>query len=127
MSKLSITRACAAAAMLALSTAALAQENTANTMNAADPALTTTTTDPLATDPANVTTTDPLANDPLATTTTTDPLATDPMMTNTVEVDEGDGDQDFPWGLLGILGLAGLLGMKRRDDDVRVDTTRDTR
>ena len=125
MSKLSITRGCAVAAMLALSTAALAQENTANTMNAADPALNATTTDPLATDPANVTTTDPLANDPLATTTTTDPLATDPMTTNMV--DEEDDDQDFPWGLLGLLGLAGLLGVKRRDDDVRVDTTRDTR
>lgn len=125
MSKLFVTRACAAAAMLALGTATFAQENTANTMNAADPALNATTTDPLATDPANVTTTDPLANDPLATTTTTDPLATDPMMTNTV--DEDEDDQDFPWGLLGLLGLAGLLGMKRRDDDVRVDTTRDIR
>ena len=122
MSKLSITRACAAAALLTLSSAAFAQENTANTMNTVDPALNTTTADPMATD--NVITTDPLANDPLAT-TTTDPLAADPML-NETDLDDDDGN-DFPWGLLGLLGLAGLLGARRRDDDVRVDRTRDNR
>ena len=123
MSKPIITRACAAAALLALSPAAVAQENTANTVGTVDPATNTTTADPLATN--NVVTTDPLANDPMATTTTTDPMAADPMLNATDEDDDGDGD--FPWGLLGLLGLAGLLGMKRRDDDVRIDTTRDTR
>lgn len=120
MSKSSITGACAAAALLAISSTALAQENTANTVNAVDPAL-NTTADPLA-DDVDVITTDPLANDPLAT-TGTDPLATDPMLNET----DDDDDDGFPWGLLGLLGLAGLLGTKRRDDDVRVDTTRDTR
>ena len=122
MSKLSITRACAAAALFAMSSAALAQENTANTVNAVDPAV-TTTADPLAND-ANMIMTDPLVNDPMAT-TTVDPLATDPML-NETDVDDDD-DGGFPWGLLGLLGLAGLLGTRRRDDDVRVDRTRDTR
>jgi len=125
MSKLSITPACAAAALFAMSSSAFAQDNTANTVNADDTAVTTTTADPLATD--NVVTTDPLANDPLATTTTTaDPLATDPML-NTTDDDDDDDGGGFPWGLLGLVGLAGLLGTRRRDDDVRVDRTRDTR
>ena len=38
-----------------------------------------------------------------------------------------DDDNDVPWGLLGLLGLAGLLGRKRRDDEVRVNTTNDRR
>jgi MYXO-CTERM domain-containing protein len=121
MSKLSITRACAAATLVATSSTAFAQENTANTVNAVDPAL-NTTADPLANDTSNVIMTDPLANDPLA--TTADPLAADPMLNEPVD-DDDDGGR-FPWGLLGLLGLAGLLGGKRRDD-VRVDTTRDTR
>ncbi len=125
MSKLSIARVSAAAALLAMSPAALAQENTANTVDAVDPAVTTTTTDPLAANATDVTTTDPLANDPMVTTTTVDPLAADPML-NAVD-DDDDGDRSFPWGLLGLLGLAGLLGVKRRDDAARVDTTRDTR
>jgi MYXO-CTERM domain-containing protein len=120
MSKLIITQACAAIALLAMSPAALAQDNTANTV---DPAL-TTTADPAANDTLDVNVGDPLANDPLAT-TTTDPMAADPMANTT---DDGDRDRgDFPWGLLGLLGLAGLLGARRRDDDVRVDRTRDTR
>ncbi|MGI8611943.1 MAG: WGxxGxxG family protein [Sphingomicrobium sp.] len=120
MSKLSITRACAAAALLAMSSAALGQDNN---VNAVDPAMNTMTADPLANDTSDVIVTDPLANDPMAT-TTTDPLAIDPMLN---ETDVDDDDDDFPWGLLGLLGLAGLLGGRRRDDDVRVDTTRDTR
>ena len=124
MSKLSITRGFAAAALLAMSTAALAQENTANTVNAVDPAV-TTTADPLANDTINVNVTDPLANDPMA--TTTDPLATDPMLNEPALDDDDDDRGAFPWGLLGLLGLAGLLGSRRRDDDVRADTTRDTR
>lgn len=39
--------------------------------------------------------------------------------TTTVPADN-DGDDDFPWGLLGLIGLAGLLGRKR-DDRVRTD------
>lgn len=45
------------------------------------------------------------------TTTTSDPA----MGTTTTMQD--DGDNDFPWGLLGLLGLAGLLGRKRNDHD----------
>lgn len=37
-----------------------------------------------------------------------------------------DRDDGFDWGLLGLLGLAGLLGLKRKDDDVHVDSRRDT-
>ena len=120
MSKLSITGACAAA-LFTLSSAAFAQENTANTVNAGDTAVTTTA--PATND--TVTVADPLANDPMATAPAAEPLTT-PVATDT----DDDHDRDtgrFPWGLLGLLGLAGLLGTKRRDDDVRVDTTRDTR
>ena len=124
MSKVIITRAFAAAALLAMSPAAFAQENTANTVNVVDPAV-TTTADPMANDTVNVNVTDPLANDPLAMPPATDPLANDVML-NTSD-DDDDDRGDFPWGLLGLLGLAGLLGTRRRDDDVRVDTTRDTR
>jgi MYXO-CTERM domain-containing protein len=37
-----------------------------------------------------------------------------------------EDDDDFPWGLLGLAGLAGLLPRKRRDDDVRRTTTNTT-
>ena len=121
MSKISITRACAAAALFAMSSTAFAQENTANTVNAEDTAVTTTV--PATNDTVSVNVTDPLANDALAMPPATDPLATDPM----VNTDDDDDRGGFPWGLLGLLGLAGLLGTKRRDDDVRVDRTRDTR
>ena len=124
MSKLVITRACAAAALLAMSPAAFAQENTANAVNTADPALDTTTAEPLATN--DVITTDPLVNDPLATVPVTDPMAADPMLNATDADDDGD-DRGFPWGLLGLLGLVGLLGTRRRDDEVRIDRTGDTR
>ena len=123
MSKLSITRACAAAALFAISSSAFAQDNTANTVNAEDTALTTTV--PATNDTLDVNVTDPLANDPLATAPAADPMATDPMLNTTDDDDDDRGG--FPWGLLGLLGLAGLLGTRRRDDDVRVDTTRDTR
>lgn len=125
MSKVILTRACAAAALFAMSSTAFAQENTANTVNAEDTAVTTTV--PATNDTVSVNVTDPLANDPLAMPPATDPLATDPMV-NTAEVDDDDdGNGMFPWGLLGLLGLAGLLGTRRRDDDVVVDRTRDTR
>ena len=144
MSRNHLAQACAAAALLCVSPAALAQNTTGNTTaGATDPALGTTTADPLATnttagttgttgtttgtDPGGTTTVDPMATtttDPAM--TTTDPMMNDPMMGNTTEPQ--DEDNDFPWGLLGLLGLAGLLGMKRKDDgDVHVDARRDTR
>jgi MYXO-CTERM domain-containing protein len=123
MSKVSIIRAGMAAAVLAMSPAAFAQENTANAVNAVDPAL-NTTADPMAND-ANLITADPLANDPMVAAPATDPLATDPML-NATDVDDDDDDRGFPWGLLGLVGLVGLLGTRRRDDDARVTTTRDT-
>ena len=36
-------------------------------------------------------------------------------------------DDDTDWGWLGLLGLAGLLGLRRRDHVERVDTTTRTR
>lgn len=126
MSQRLITRACAAAALLAASPA-LAQDNTASTAIPADPAntadpLAANAADPLAGNAADPLAADPLATDPMAT-TTTDPLATEPMM-DTAEDDDDDGG--FPWGVLGLLGLVGLLGMNRRDNGGdRVDTRRD--
>jgi MYXO-CTERM domain-containing protein len=125
MSKRFIAQACVAAALLSVSPAALAQNDTGAP---ADPALNTTTADPLATNTGAAT--DPLANDPLAAPPAADPMMTDPalndpMMTNTTEPEE---DNDFPWGLLGLLGLAGLLGLRRGDNrDVHVDNRRDVR
>jgi len=40
---------------------------------------------------------------------------------------QGDDDDGFDWGWLGLLGLAGLLGLKKNDRDVHVDARRDTR
>jgi hypothetical protein len=54
-------------------------------------------------------------------TTTTDTSMTAAPATTPVE----DDDNDFPWGLLGLIGLAGLLGRKR-DDRVHTDTNRRT-
>src|SRR5687768_11175534 len=76
MSKPSITRASAAPVLLGPSSAALAQENTANPVNTVDPAMNTTTADERTTN--NVIAADPLATDPMAT-TTTDPMVADPM------------------------------------------------
>lgn len=42
---------------------------------------------------------------------------TDPMATTAVPVEEDDNE--FPWGLLGLIGLAGLLGRKRDNDHNR--------
>lgn len=39
---------------------------------------------------------------------------------------EGQTD-DFDWNWLGLLGLAGLLGLKRRDNTTHVDARRDHR
>ena len=59
---------------------------------------------------------------PVAAQTAADPTLADPAP---VAVD--DDDDDFPWGLLGLLGLAGLIPRKRRDDDIRVDRTDSTK
>jgi LPXTG-motif cell wall-anchored protein len=40
------------------------------------------------------------------------------QVTTTVERED---DNDFPWGVLGLLGLAGLLGRKRKEADIHVD------
>ena len=53
------------------------------------------------------------------TTTTMD----DPALATPVQRDD---DKDFPWGLIGVIGLAGLLGRKRNHDDARVDRTTTT-
>lgn len=41
-----------------------------------------------------------------------DPVVADPVVT-TAPVE--DDDNDFPWGLLGLIGLAGLLGRRKVD------------
>ena len=38
------------------------------------------------------------------------------IATETQERRSEGQDNDFPWDLLGLLGLAGLYGLKRRDD-----------
>ena len=35
-----------------------------------------------------------------------------------------NNDKDTDWGWVGLLGLVGLLGMRRREPDHHVDTTR---
>lgn len=55
------------------------------------------------------------------------PLASqqvDTTATTTAVVDDDDEeDSDFPWGLLGLLGLAGLIP-RRRKEEVHVHTPR---
>ena len=96
------------AATLLLAAPAAAQDNAVTATNdvvASDPAA----TDPLATnatDPANGMTADPMAA----------PMPADPAMTdmNYGEPAEDRDDDRFPWGLLGLLGLAGLIPRKER-------------
>ena len=64
---------------------------------------------------ALVASTPAMAQNDASTTTTTD--------TTTVPV-EDDDDDSGKWGLLGLLDLAGLLGLKHRDNHVHVDHTR---
>lgn len=35
-----------------------------------------------------------------------------------------EGEEEFPWGLLGLLGLGGLLGLRRREDRVHPEARR---
>ena len=51
-----------------------------------------------------------------------DTLANDIALANTAEPERDD--MAFRWGLLGLLGRAGLLGLKRKDDDVHGCTRR---
>ena len=111
-----------AAALLAIPSVAIAQDNASNVANPdavvandalADPAL----SDPMATDlgAANGIDTTAMPTD--------DTLANDMALANTVEPERDDND--FPWGLLGLLGLAGLMGRKKRD--IHVDARTDRR
>jgi MYXO-CTERM domain-containing protein len=48
------------------------------------------------------------------------------MADNTMAVPvQEEEDDDFPWGLLGLLGLAGLIPRKRKEADINVDARRD--
>lgn len=53
--------------------------------------------------------------------------ATAPVADTAVPYEREDDDADFPWGLLGLIGLAGLLGRKRDHDHVHVDRRDDIR
>jgi len=115
-------RVICAAALLAIPSIAISQDNTSNVANA-DAAV------------ANSTLADPSLNDPMATDmgaangmgTTAMPmdetLANDMALADTVEPEKDD--KDFPWGLLGLLGLAGLMGRKK--GDIHVDARTDRR
>jgi hypothetical protein len=105
-----------------MSAAASAQDNTLGNVDTANAVATNDTL-------ADPTLNDPALADPLAT-NTADPMAippADPMMTDNataMPVQEED-DNDFPWGLLGLLGLAGLIPRKRKEADINVDARRD--
>jgi len=103
------------AATMLLAAPAAAQDNAVTATNDAA-AADANATDPLATDanmavdPANG-----MAADPMAAPVTTDPAAD----MNYGEPADDDDDGRFPWGLLGLLGLAGLIPRKpavRRHD-----------
>jgi len=102
------------AATLLLAAPAAAQDNAVTATNDAAVA-DANVTDPLATD-AN------LATDPangMVADSLPPPPATEPMDMNYGEPADDDDDGRFPWGLLGLLGLAGLIPRKpavRRHD-----------
>lgn len=104
-----------AAACLALPGAALAQDNAGNAINSATVAATNATAGPAPTAPMAA---DTGAADPF---NTTAPI--EGRLANSIDPERDD--RDIPWGLLGLAGLAGLLGRKR-NNDVHVDTRRDT-
>ena len=106
------------AATMLIAAPAAAQDNAVTTTNevAAPGAVPADPLDANATmtaDPANG-----VAADPMAAPVAADPAATDPAYAEPAA--DGDGDDDrFPWGLLGLLGLAGLIPRKpapRRHD-----------
>ena len=99
----------AIAATLLLAAPAAAQDNAATATNdlaAADAAINAADANAaIATDTTNGVAADPMAP------VTADPMATDPAYGEPAE----DRDDDrFPWGLLGLLGLAGLIPRKER-------------
>lgn len=49
--------------------------------------------------------------------------AVEPDTAATTRVMENERDEDFDWGWIGLLGLAGLLGLRRKHDDHRTTTT----
>lgn len=111
-----------AAALLAMPSVAVAQDNVSNNVTVTDTSV------------ANATTADPALNtmgNDLGTASNTeavalpadDTMANDMALAQTAPPRE---DKDFPWGLLGLLGLAGLLGRKKQDD-VYVDERTDRR
>ena len=109
-----------AAAFLALPGAAFAQDN-ATATNSGTEVATNAIADPALNDPMAA---DAAATDPFNTTAPIEgTLANDIALANSIEPERDD--KDFPWGLLGLLGLAGLLGRKR-NNDVHLDTSRDT-
>jgi hypothetical protein len=53
--------------------------------------------------------------------------ANDVALAESIPPASRDDDDDFPWGILGLVGLAGLLGRKRDDDRVEVRSDRTDR
>ena len=102
------------AATLVVAAPAAAQDNatavTATNTAAADPGVSTTNNldspNAVATGTTNGLTADPMA-------APTDPAAMDPAIGEQPAADRDD-DGRFPWGLLGLLGLAGLIPRKER-------------
>ena len=135
-------RAAVVAAMLTLPAAAMAQDNStagmATTVNTTGATATTTTTgNAMTADPATTGTTgtdtmgtvgmDNTMSDPSMTTMETDTANMTAMDTG-FETNEQytqvqrEEDNGVPWGLLGFLGLAGLLGgRKKHASDIHVD------
>lgn len=50
--------------------------------------------------------------------------AVEPDAAPTTRMVEAERDDDFDWGWIGLLGLAGLLGLRRKHDDHRTTTNR---
>jgi hypothetical protein len=101
------------AATMLLATPAFAQDNAVPATNDAGAA---GMTDPLATNGAETAPTNGLTAGPGTTPVAADPAATDPALSDpayAAPAEERD-DGRFPWGLLGLLGLAGLIPRKER-------------
>lgn len=110
-----------AVALLAIPSAAYAQDNASTATNGATAVPGNAAGDPAMTDSMTTTTvpSDTMNNGaPMG-----DAVASDMALANTVQP-ERDDDDDFPWGLLGLAGLAGLLGRKRDDHHVNTQAGR---